>query len=40
MMAETLEEENERLRTELEDLLRERTHVGLFLEQQVQPNLD
>ncbi|TNM88315.1 hypothetical protein fugu_004569 [Takifugu bimaculatus] len=32
---ETLEEENEMLRTELEDLLRERKQFGLFLKQQV-----
>lgn len=34
-LAETLEEENEMLRSELEDLLREKEELGQFLKQQV-----
>ena len=34
-LAETLEEENQRLRSDLEDLLREKEELGHFLKQQV-----
>lgn len=35
-LAETLEEENQMLRSELEDLLRDKEELGQFLKQQVE----